>query len=187
MEPKIAIVVAHPDDEILFAAGPMLRYPNVHVFAASTPVVDPERVVQFYRVCRAMGASAYCSAIPERLDAPLNRLDERIPDLSKFDAIYTHNSVGEYGHQHHKDVHEYLRDKYLGSVMWFFGYGIENGHAVATMELDDDEAKQKMAALRLYDGSRGNNTLAELLLANIFGGSMQRFRTECFLPRHWQP
>ena len=53
---KRAIVVAHPDDEVLWAGGLPLRFPgDWTVVCCSTPAKDPVRAEHFFDACDVLG------------------------------------------------------------------------------------------------------------------------------------
>jgi LmbE family N-acetylglucosaminyl deacetylase len=146
-----ALVVAHPDDEVMWFGGLLIAEPgDWHIFCASTPRVDPERSVKFIAACKMLGAvSAHISPLTESpADGPLDRLAERIPDLSAFDQIVTHNSRGEYGHKHHVSVHGFIAERWPERIITG-GYGMpEKPKRVAMTE---DQYACKVEALKAYD------------------------------------
>lgn len=146
-----ALVVAHPDDESLWFGGLLIAEPaEWHVFCASTPRVDPERAFKLMAACERLGArSARISSITESpANAGFDRLDERIPDLSGYDQIVTHNAVGEYGHVQHTSLHRWLTARYPGKVLTG-RYGMDPGPK--RIALTPDQFERKMQALRCYD------------------------------------
>ena len=69
-----------------------------------------------------------------------------IEDLNCFDGVLTHNSTGEYGHVHHRQVHNYVKDNFDGPV-WAFGFG----KGEFEYRLSEEEVMRKMTALQCYD------------------------------------
>lgn len=142
--------VAHPDDESLWGAGLILRYPgNWTVIAASVPRADPIRAIKFAAACAILGASP---VVHDRQESPANEelpyLDEI--DLSGFDHIVTHGAAGEYGHLQHKQLYRHVVTKYQDKLKTFFGYrpGFRGEIEIA---LTEKEQRFKMAALQCYD------------------------------------
>jgi len=76
--------------------------------------------------------------------SPLVNLE--IEDLNDFDGVLTHNSTGEYGHLHHRQVHSYVVDNFTGPV---FTFGFGKGEY--KLELSQEEQLRKMFALQRYD------------------------------------
>lgn len=147
---KRAVIVAHPDDEVLWGAGIVLRHPgDWTIICASVPRADPIRAEKFFDSCDVLGATPYLHRIMEPVPTDsMNYLDEI--DLSEYEHIVTHNALGEYGHQHHKDVHRYVYRRYGKKKLTFFGYspGARGGHEI---HLTDIELARKMKALKCYD------------------------------------
>lgn len=123
---KVAIVVAHPDDETLWAGG-LLAWWQKHgkqpitVYLCSIPETEPRRVMKFVFACRLFGAKFRVHPYTEIRGGHLTKLDDI--DLSKYDAIFTHNHLGEYDHIHHKDVHQHVMKTFEGPV-FCFAYGL---------------------------------------------------------------
>lgn len=138
------MLVAHPDDETLWGAGIILRYPkDWTVICGTIPFHDPERADKFHDACAVLGVfeslvvdhSERAGLIP-------------IPDLSGFDLIVTHNEAGEYGHVQHKELHHAVKELWPEKMLCF-GYG--GGEPRFKIALTDTEAERKLAALQCYD------------------------------------
>src|SRR5689334_18042557 len=121
---KIAMVVAHPDDESLWAGGLPLRFKDREwtIFCCSIPRRDPIRATQ------AIAAALSLDCSLTRLDHVETDLETRFTWLTElhldgFDTIVTHNAYGEYGHQHHIGVHDYIAENYSHKELIYFGYG----------------------------------------------------------------
>lgn len=151
-----ALVVAHPDDECMWFAGFLLRNPgDWTVICCTTPRRDPIRVEKFFSACEELGAVG----VAMRLDEPPATVS--IPDLSRldlsaFDQILTHNEVGEYGHQHHRDVHAYVA-RHWPKRLITSGYGLtllEPEGAIVSLSsitLTDEEWNRKLRAIGCYN------------------------------------
>src|SRR5687767_15907439 len=102
------IVVAHPDDETLWASSLPIKHRDKRwtIICCSVPRHDSIRAYKFFDACEVLGATPrLVPATESPPDKALSHLD--VIDLSKFDCIVTHNELGEYGHLHHQNVHEY--------------------------------------------------------------------------------
>jgi LmbE family N-acetylglucosaminyl deacetylase len=148
---KRALVVAHPDDETLWFGGLVIAEPGRwHVFCASTPRTDPVRAQKFLAACDILGAD--CSEISGIVESDpsgaLDWLPYRLPDLTDYDQIVTHNAVGEYGHRHHVSIHDYLVARYPSQVVTGC-YGMQAGER--RIELTVEQYDRKVQALRCYD------------------------------------
>lgn len=158
---KMALVVAHSDDEILWAGGLVLRYPgNWTIICCTTPVKEPERIEQFHKACAVLGATASKMHPYEDISkkTPLPALDD--VDLEPFDHIVTHNRWGEYGHRHHKHVHRYVTHKYAHKPITTFGFRhflkpvlghLLQSQGLHKITLTPQELARKMEALKQYN------------------------------------
>jgi LmbE family N-acetylglucosaminyl deacetylase len=144
-----ALVVAHPDDEAMWFAGALIRHPgDWTIICCSIPLRDPGRAYKFFGACRVLGANGRLVPFPESAPSlPLNNLD--LLDLSEYDDILTHNWEGEYGHQHHKAVHQHIVSRWPGRLL-VSGYGLP-GEPDYFIALGDEEYERKLTAIRCYD------------------------------------
>lgn len=144
-----AVVVAHPDDECLFAAGLLIRYPERWtVFCCTIPRTDPIRALKFFDACEVLGARGvlfpFTEAEPRARLEHLDRLD-----LDGFDLVVTHNADGEYGHLHHRQIHSHIMERWPEKTACF-GWKL-GGHGRDVLHLRAGEQEQKLAALKCYD------------------------------------
>ncbi len=144
-----AVVVAHCDDETLWAGGLLARYgERFTVICCSIPRSDPIRAWKFFAACEVLNAKARLLPFEESAPTePLWHLGEL--DLSAFDLIVTHNRDGEYGHAHHRQLHRFIGERW-GVKTATFGYR-PDGRGSEVLHLDSEEQVRKFAALRCYD------------------------------------
>lgn len=144
-----AVVVAHPDDESLWFGGLVIAEPgDWMIICCSIPRVDPIRAWKFFDACAVLGARARLLPFVESDPGkPLGNLDAL--DLSGFDEVVTHNEVGEYGHQHHKQLHRFVAERCRERTL-VSGYG-RNAGGLRRYALTRATHAAKMAALRCYD------------------------------------
>jgi LmbE family N-acetylglucosaminyl deacetylase len=136
---SVLIIVAHPDDEILWAGGTILNNPTWDCYIMSLcRKDDTDRAPKFYRVLKALNAKGIMGNLddePEQM--PLNNIDiqQVIRDLlpkTDFDLIITHNLMGEYTrHLRHEEVSQavmslWLEDKITADTLWTFAYEDDN-------------------------------------------------------------
>ena len=106
------MVVAHPDDETIFYGGILQahrRHPW-HVICVTDGNADGDgarRKMDFLAACGQLKvAHAEMWDLPDiyskRLD--LGKIDLRLSNLKRPNAVFTHGILGEYGHPHHQDV-----------------------------------------------------------------------------------
>ena len=106
------LVVAHPDDEVLFFTAALLqmRQHPWHVIVVTDANADgrgPVRADEFRQVMQSLGVDHYQlwdfpDVFEKRLD--IDRLVKRLAELDPPDLVFTHSPVGEYMHPHHQDV-----------------------------------------------------------------------------------
>jgi LmbE family N-acetylglucosaminyl deacetylase len=143
-----AVVVAHPDDEVMWVGGLLARYGEAFtVICCSIPARDPVRAWKFFDACAVLGAAARLMPFQERPPAPLDHLD--LLDLSGFDLIVTHNAVGEYGHAHHVQLHRHIKKRWPDKTATFGWAPDSRGEVV--LHLTADEQAKRLAALKCYD------------------------------------
>ena len=72
---NVAVIVAHPDDETLWAGGNILTHPGYNwLVAALCRKSDPDRSVRFYRAMQSYGAKGVLADLddgPEQVPLPL--------------------------------------------------------------------------------------------------------------------
>ena len=170
---RALVVVAHPDDEVLWAGGTILMHPAVDwTIVALCRKSDPDRSPKFARVARALGASAVIGDMddgPEQHPIPDEEMARAVvsllPEL-EFDAVLTHSPAGEYTrHLRHEEtsraVQVLWRSRTLRSPqLWLFAYedgkraypprAIESAHRL--FRLDSSTYDEKM---RLITGVYG--------------------------------
>jgi len=147
------IVVAHPDDEILWAGGLPIRYADRDwtIICCSIPRADPIRADKFFQVCEELDVVGICLPHTETdMWKNLQGVDDI--DLSCFDCIVTHNSQGEYGHRHHCHVHDVIVKKYFDKTKIItFGMRGQEAKGKEVIKLDSDELAIKLRAFKRYD------------------------------------
>ena len=144
-----ALVVAHPDDEAMWFAGAVIRHPgDWTIICCSIPLRDPARAYKFFDACHVLGAKGRLIPFQESpATQPMKNLG--LLDLSGFDVIVTHNRAGEYGHQHHRSVHENIVTRWPDRVV-VSGYGLGQPPDFE-VALNDAQWQRKLDAIRCYD------------------------------------
>lgn len=149
------MVVAHPDDETLWAGGLLARFRDLRWTAVccSTPRRDPRRAMDWLAATAAFDVIARC-----QLEITEGEPGRPIPDLglplrsairtAEPDCIVTHGMLGEYGHNQHIQVHHAVLDAFPGRVLGFGWSPHDRGKL--TLTLTPEEYELKRMALDCY-------------------------------------
>jgi LmbE family N-acetylglucosaminyl deacetylase len=164
-----AVIVAHPDDEIIWCGGVMLSQPDRRWTVLSLcRGEDPDRAPKFHRLCETLGVQGVISDLddgdPLRSIHVTRDIGGRIVDLLpswRWDVCLTHGRNGEYGHPRHVEVHQaVLHLAGAGSLacdeLWTFAYECQTpsgpcapaswaNHAV---DLSDELLQEKQRIIR---------------------------------------
>lgn len=112
-DPKnVAVIVAHPDDETLWAGGTILSHPSWNCFIVSVcRGNDSERALKFYnalKVLRSEGNMGNLDDGPDQNPLDEEEVEQTILNLlpeKHYDLVFTHNPNGEYTrHVRHEEV-----------------------------------------------------------------------------------
>jgi LmbE family N-acetylglucosaminyl deacetylase len=131
----VAIIVAHPDDETLWAGGTILNHPAWQWFIVCLcRASDTERALKFYKVLKVLKAEGIMGDLddsPEQKALDENEVEHTILDLlprKHFDLIISHNPTGEYTrHVRHEETSKAVINLwYAGKIstneLWTFAY-----------------------------------------------------------------
>ncbi len=137
---SVAIIVAHPDDETLWAGGTILSHPEWDCFVVCmSRSRDTDRAPKFYVAMKLLHAEGIMGDLddgpeqhllePEEIESAILQL---LP-VKDYDLIITHNASGEYTrHVRHEEVNRAVFDlwekkKISTNEIWTFAY--EDGNA----------------------------------------------------------
>ncbi len=132
---EVAVIVAHPDDETLWAGGTILnqmtwRCSIITLCRAS----DPDRAPRFFQAVKALRADGKMGDLddgPEQVPLAENQLQSTILRLlprKHFDIVICHSPAGEYTrHRRHEEVGKAVitlwhKRKISASQLWTFAY-----------------------------------------------------------------
>ena len=136
---KVLLIVAHPDDETLWAGGTLLSHPLWSCFVVCLcRKNDKERAPRFYKALEALHAEGVMGDLDDGADQkPLKNTEvmRAIVDLlpkNDYDLILTHHLTGEYTrHLRHEEVSKatiqlWRSGKISANELWTFAY--KDGH-----------------------------------------------------------
>jgi LmbE family N-acetylglucosaminyl deacetylase len=129
------LIVAHPDDEILWAGGIMLLHPQTRwTVITLTRKSDAERSAKFNRVMEFLGTKGIMGDLddsPEQKPLAEREIRKTIKELlpmDKFDLILTHSRWGEYTrHLRHEETSRAVLSMHTtgelpSKLIWMFSY-----------------------------------------------------------------
>ena len=144
------LIVAHPDDELLWGGINLLSQPGWLV-VCSTHASDPVRSAEFYNTMSYCNVTRYIMFDVEDTYTEDSDEADRMYDGTPFEAalkklknepwklVLTHEEGGEYGHEHHRKVHRMVKSIFKSPT--FFKVG---------PKLKDSQIELKRDALLYY-------------------------------------
>lgn len=131
----VAVIVAHPDDETLWAGGTILSYPAWNWFIITLcRAGDTDRAPKFFQVLKILGADGSMGDLddgPEQKPLADDEVQGTILQLlpqRHFDLIISHNPAGEYTrHLRHEEIGRAVitlwhAGKIAAPELWTFAY-----------------------------------------------------------------
>lgn len=160
------IIVAHPDDETLWAGAHMAE--DDYFVVCVTNGNNETRSKEFKGILKAFDNKGIILNYPDKTFGKRDdwsRVKDKITDdlstiikHNDWEVITTHNTAGEYGHQHHIMVNSIVTDIYdeldkKGDLYYFGNYykALDIEEAMEGKEgVSKDSLKKKEEVLKLY-------------------------------------
>ena len=175
---RVAVIVAHPDDETLWAGGTILMHPEWRwTVVTLCRGSDPDRAPKFFRALERLGASGKMADLddgPGQLpleETVVRRTVLRLLGGEHFDLVLTHSPYGEYTrHRRHEETGRVVpalwEDGRLSADrLWMFAYEDGGGRCLprpavsahCTVDLPDDVWRAKYAIVtEVYGFAEGS-------------------------------
>jgi LmbE family N-acetylglucosaminyl deacetylase len=154
---RAAVVVAHPDDEVLWCGGYILTHPEFHWrIVTLCRAQDPDRAPKFRRILEHLGAEGEMADLddgPDQTPLPIAEIKETIIRQlaeNSYSLILTHGAKGEYTrHQRHEECCRSVIELWQsGSIdtqrLWLFAYE-DGGHAYLPRVRADADRRDVLA------------------------------------------
>lgn len=176
---KALIIVAHPDDETLWAGGTMLMHPETRwTVAALCRRTDPDRAPRFHNALAQLGATGTLGDLddgPEQM--PLCEADVQSAVLALIggadtELIITHSAAGEYTrHNRHEEIGKAVlalwdADTIRSRELWAFAY--RNAQAIKEADVFNE------LPLEIWERKRA-------LITEVYGFAPESFEAKAAL------
>lgn len=132
---NVLLVVAHPDDETLWAGGTILSHPTWKwTIISLTRGSDKDRSENFSKALNILGAKGQMGDMddgPGQTPLDIEEVKKTILSLldeKAYDLVITHHPAGEYTrHLRHEEtsravIHLWQEGKIESNELWFFAY-----------------------------------------------------------------
>ncbi len=132
---RCVVIVAHPDDEALWAGGTILMHPESEwTVITLCRKSDPDRAPKFFRVMERLHANGIMGDLddgPEQTPLDTRKVQAAILEVlpsDSFDVIFTHGLRGEYTrHRRHEETAEAVKALWesrglFAKELWMFAY-----------------------------------------------------------------
>ncbi len=160
------MIVAHPDDEMLWGGAHLLD--GGYYVVCLTRGYDKVRKAEFEEMLELTGNNGIILSYPDKvftrrddwymvMDKIKKDLDQII-EAKDWELIVTHNEAGEYGHKQHKKTNKIvtqicMEDNYKDRLFYFGKYyrkSILGEYEDKLTKISEDKLEQKQEILKVY-------------------------------------
>lgn len=161
------MIVAHPDDEMIWGGGHLLS--SKYLVVCLTNGNNETRKEEFNEAVRACGSIPLMLSYPDKIfgirsrwlfqQKKIEKDIQFILSYKDWEEVATHNPEGEYGHIHHKKTSTITRNAWKrtcsNTSLFYFGtyYNKEELRKVNDFltPIDENILKRKLDILKLYE------------------------------------
>lgn len=162
-EKQCLMIVAHPDDETIFAGNEIITHK--YFIVCLTNRSNKVRKKEFEEMLIKSGNDGEILDYPDKVAGARSDWSICYKDIEKtvqeyvskqtWQKVVTHNPKGEYGHDHHKmtsDIvtKEVLKQKKENSLYYFGPYFKKNSVSSVPAQLDNSEIEEKKNLATVY-------------------------------------
>ncbi len=164
---KKVMIVAHPDDELLWGGKHLLE--EDYLVVCLTRGYDKIRRAEFERVLKETGDQGLILSYPDKIGKRKSdwkfwrqKIESDLKEILSYqdwELVATHNEKGEYGHPQHKMTHESVKKMYQetgckAKLFWFGTYYVDDKVPYDLMEMEKEVYNQKRRLAKIYKSQR---------------------------------